>query len=110
MKRILYLLASVACTLAGCTVEPAESPLSGSDAPVFKAYYSEDGQTRTTLDETQLGVCWSAGDAISVFDKDNTNHKYVASAAGKQCDFTLDGGSSVSTARAGSVGSRNTRV
>ena len=97
MKRILYLLASVACTLAGCTVEPAESPLSGSDAPVFKAYYSEDGQTRTTLDETQLGVCWSAGDAISVFDKDNTNHKYVASAAGKQCDFTLDGGSSVST-------------
>ena len=97
MKRILYLLASVACTLAGCTVEPAESPLSGSDAPVFKAYYSEDGQTRTTLDETQLGVRWSAGDAISVFDKDNTNHKYVASAAGKQCDFTLDGGSSVST-------------
>ena len=47
MKRILYLFASVACTLAGCTVEPAESPLSGSDAPVFKAYYSEDGQTRT---------------------------------------------------------------
>lgn len=97
MKRILYLLASVACTLAGCTVEPAESPLSGSDAPVFKAYYSEDGQTRTTLDQNQTSILWSAGDAISVFDKDNTNHKYVASAAGKQCDFTLDGGSSVST-------------
>ena len=97
MKRILYLLASVACVLAGCTVEPAESPLSGSDAPVFRAYYSEDGQTRTTLDEKQLGVLWSAGDAISVFDKDNANHKYVASAAGKQCDFTLDGSSTVST-------------
>ena len=97
MKRILYLLASVACVLAGCTVEPAESPLSGSDAPVFRAYYSEDGQTRTTLDEKQLGVLWSAGDAISVFDKENANHKYVASAAGKQCDFALDGSGTVST-------------
>ena len=97
MKRILYLLASVACVLAGCTVEPAESPLSGSDAPVFKAYYSEGGQTRTTLDEKQLGVLWSEGDAISVFDKDNANHKYVASAAGKQCDFTLDGSGTVAS-------------
>ena len=95
MKRILYFLASVACVLAGCTAEPAESPLSSSDAPVFKAYYSEGGQTRTTLDENQTSILWSAGDAISVFDKDNTNHKYVASAAGKQCDFTLDGGGAV---------------
>ena len=98
MKRILYLLASVACTLAGCTVEPAEAPVAG-EAPVFKACYSEDGQTRTTLDQDQTGILWSSADEISVFDRAKANLEYVAGGAGKSTDFTLKGSASVTEAQ-----------
>ena len=98
MKRILTLLAPAALLMAGCSLaEPAETLSGNPDAPVFTA--SHVVGTRTTLDENQTSVLWSATDEISVFDGAKTNHKYVAGGAGKTTDFTLKGSASVTEAQ-----------
>ena len=97
MKRILYLLASVACVLAGCTLEPAEGQLN-SEAPVFTASFAESGATRTQLADNQTSVLWSEGDEISVFDGNKTNHEYVSSGPGKVTRFSLKGSGTVEPA------------
>ena len=97
MKRILYLLASVACVLAGCTLEPTEGLLD-SNAPVFTASYAESGATRTQLADNQTSVLWSEGDEISVFDGNRANHEYLSSGPGKVTVFNLKGSETVEPA------------
>lgn len=98
MKRILFVFASVACVLAGCTLEPAERLLD-SNAPVFTASFAESGATRTQLADNQTSVLWSEGDEISVFDGNKANREYVAGGAGKTTDFTLKGSGTVTEAQ-----------
>lgn len=98
MKRILFVFASVACVLAGCTLEPAERLLD-SNAPVFTASFAESGATRTQLADNQTSVLWSEGDEISVFDGNKANQEYVAGGAGKTTDFTLKGSGTVTEAQ-----------
>lgn len=98
MKRILFVFASVACVLAGCTLEPAERLLD-SNAPVFTASFAESEATRTQLADNQTSVLWSEGDEISVFDGNKANQEYVAGGAGKTTDFTLKGSGTVTEAQ-----------
>lgn len=97
MKRIPFILASVACALAGCTLEPAEG-LFNSDAPVFTASFADGGATRTQLADNQTSVLWSDGDEISVFDGNRANHEYLSSGPGKVTEFSLKGSGTVEPA------------
>ena len=97
MKRILFILASVACVLAGCTLEPAEGLLN-SNAPVFTASFADGGATRTQLADNQTSVLWSDGDEISVFDGNGANHEYLSSGPGKVTVFSLKGSETVEPA------------
>lgn len=100
MKRILSLLAPAAFLMAGCSLaEPAETLSGNPEAPVFTASYATGTQTRTTLDENQVSILWSATDEISVFDGAKANQEYVAGGAGKTTDFTLKGSASVTEAQ-----------
>ena len=87
MKKIV-LFAFAACILAACT--PKE--FSGSESlPTPKVFTAGIESTRTFVDN--YNVCWSADDAISIFDKNTGNAKYAyAGTEGEtKGDFVLSG-------------------
>ena len=92
MKRLPYLIASLAVIFSGCVSELIDP--SGNDhntrGLVFSASHdSDETATRTQMDAEQKHILWSVGDKIEVFDSDEMGYEFTTNTAGSSASFTL---------------------
>lgn len=76
MKKSLYLFATVALALVSCDEETlVNSPVNQSNKVLTVSFEQEASSTRVNI-AADNGLSWSFGDAIAVFDENESSYKY----------------------------------
>lgn len=87
MKKYLVLVPALAFLFAGCEIEKEiEQPIS-LEIDAITAYAPEN--TKTSVDG--ISLLWSAGDAITIFDADDTEHEFTLETGAGEATATFTG-------------------